>query len=757
MTEQGKSRAKAIGTLVRTHPSQSAITAFFAVLTLYFLLTILAVGHAYEFGPADMGIAEGESVYFTRIEDVWVRRGIYRLEADYSTEGTSVIALHLGDLLARNNYVTLPVGEEVTHSEYFYMDSPKGVVAIGVEGGESNFHPVRIRLTYLKLITLGYHLEHTFLPFALILLAVWCCFPQWVRALTFRGWYFLPSLLFSVTCFLCRMTEYAVDVSFAEYVKVHPLDTAWSLFIYYLLFLSLAVLAEDLVERFRHRQESGTAGESSAAPGTSLSAKLTGRFLQAPFRMSALILLLSWLPAVIFACPGIPLRADTAEQIGEALGLRPLANAHPLAHTMLFRLWLSIGNALGSYNLGLFLFCLCQVAVLLCICSFSISVLVRSGRVPSALWICLLLWYAFHPRIRAFLMMMTKDVYYAAFLLLFVTALFELRMQGLHAKTLLLFLIAAAGTVLFRQEGIFIVFLSVLALPTAKWYRRALCAGIVALLLFALLLPVRFLSVTGRAWVLFLLTPYQQTARYVTYFPEEVTPEEREDIGAVLDYERIPARYNPRQGDGIAATVLTFEAEPRYRYLGAWRSMFFKHPEVYLKAFLYNKGRCFYPVTMFYNNYIHDGGVAIVELNHPDDVIRGGSSYSFINDEFFGGEAVLGFPAATEGVRTALEYFRETILALPVVECLALTPLYLWGLFLWLFIVCKQKERKGSLVLLMPLLAQTLIRLTDSCNGDYLRYSFPFILTLPATILFGLMWMERFDNLSPAIHPQKLP
>ena len=232
-----------IRTLLRTHKAQSAVTAVFALLTLYFLVTTLLTGHDYSFFPADMGIEEGESLYFTRVENVWVRRGIYRMEIEYSSEG-GVISVRPEGTRVRNTYHGLPAGEDMTHSAYVYVDSAKGTVAIGIEGGEANFRPKRLRLTYLRLMTLGYHLEHTFLPFGFILLAVWLCFSEWVRALRFRGFYFFPAAVFSAVCFPCQMIQYGSDVSFPDYVRDYPADTVGSILLYYLSFLSLAVLLD---------------------------------------------------------------------------------------------------------------------------------------------------------------------------------------------------------------------------------------------------------------------------------------------------------------------------------------------------------------------------------------------------------------------------------------------------------------------------------------------------------------------------------
>ena len=89
--------------------------------------------------------------------------------------------------------------------------------------------------------------------------------------------------------------------------------------------------------------------------------------------------------------------------------------------------------------------------------------------------------------------------------------------------------------------------------------------------------------------------PLQQTARYVTTYPEDVTKEEKEALEAVLDYENLSEIYDPLDYDYVknsfAAKVDKLpKAEQKVRlsnYFKAWFSMFLRHPGVYIEATLH--------------------------------------------------------------------------------------------------------------------------------------------------------------------------
>lgn len=105
-------------------------------------------------------------------------------------------------------------------------------------------------------------------------------------------------------------------------------------------------------------------------------------------------------------------------------GLYELNNAHPIMHTLFIKMCIQIGNGIsGSVNTGLFIYAMLQTTFVITVISLLIQLLF-SMHVSSGFSILLIFYYAFHPRIQNYMMLMTKDVISATFLLIFMISLY---------------------------------------------------------------------------------------------------------------------------------------------------------------------------------------------------------------------------------------------------------------------------------------------------------------------------------------------
>lgn len=88
---------------------------------------------------------------------------------------------------------------------------------------------------------------------------------------------------------------------------------------------------------------------------------------------------------------------------------------------------------------------------------------------------------------------------------------------------------------------------------------------------------------------------FQQTAKYMTDHPDEVTEEEKAAIDPLLDYDTIPERYlltvqdpikfqNPLYKDYYG--IQEIDSDMLKAYLKVWISQGLKHPVTYLEATL---------------------------------------------------------------------------------------------------------------------------------------------------------------------------
>ena len=82
-----------------------------------------------------------------------------------------------------------------------------------------------------------------------------------------------------------------------------------------------------------------------------------------------------------------------------------------------------------------------------------------------------------------------------------------------------------------------------------------------------------------------LSVPFQQTARYVCEYEDEVTEYERQVINDTLNFDAMK-NYEPRTSDPIKILYRAGDLGP---YMKIWLQMFFTHTGCYV-AFFLNKG-----------------------------------------------------------------------------------------------------------------------------------------------------------------------
>ena len=123
---------------------------------------------------------------------------------------------------------------------------------------------------------------------------------------------------------------------------------------------------------------------------------------------------------------------------------------------------LKIGtNLFSSYNIGIFIFAIVQLVVML----LSISLLVQllfQLQIAEKYIFMVILYYIISPRIQAYMFFITKDVFFAAFSLVFIITLYKIISNNEKKKDLVLFVVSALGTILFRNDGKYLVILSLI-------------------------------------------------------------------------------------------------------------------------------------------------------------------------------------------------------------------------------------------------------------------------------------------------------
>lgn len=200
--------------------------------------------------------------------------------------------------------------------------------------------------------------------------------------------------------------------------------------------------------------------------------------------------------------------------------------------------------------------------------------------------------------------------------------------------------------------------------------------------------------------------PFQQTARYLQFYRNELTAEEKAAIEGVLtDVDKVAASYNPDIADPVKALYRkNVGFSDLAAYFKVWFHCFWKHPEVYVEAFFVHVYGWF------------DPGVT--------NAIR----YEAVTDLFRQG----GLIAGADKVLLFVYRFAEYI---PILAILENVGFYTWLLFILAgFAIRRKSERR---ILLVPLFISLLICMVSPCFYLHPRYAYPIMFTIP--FLYGIM------------------
>ncbi len=436
---------------------------------------------------------------------------------------------------------------------------------------------------------------------------------------------------------------------------------------------------------------------------------------------------------------------------------------HPVAHTLLIHMCLLLGDTLfKSFNIGIFVYSLFQSFVLLSSVSFAAATIFKKGLQKQKYVIFIMVYSFFHPLIHDYLCLVTKDVIYTAFFIFLTTELYliidsiengnyissedQINPRGflrvrIDKNGVLYFglIMACLGMLLFRNDSRYI--LTVLFMTTAVTYRKArkvalIMMGIVvgfSLLIFGVIFPA--LKYTPGSIREMLSVPFQQTARYVVEYENEITDEEKAVIDTVLDYDVLKDRYNAYEASGVKNTFNEYSnKEDLKKYFAAWFRMLLKHPGVYIQSMMNSYYQYFYMDEVQFNRYSYEySEVCINRIN---------KSIEPLNRSFH-------YPEITSRLRAASDAINDSLRTFPVFSFFMSPGVYTCFLIMLLFYGIRENST-GSLVLLMPSLLVILICILGPCSGVYGRYSFPVVVLAP-NLLPMFLDIVRRDNQSKTV------
>ena len=444
------------------------------------------------------------------------------------------------------------------------------------------------------------------------------------------------------------------------------------------------------------------------------------------FSKAFLIILASWSPFLLLSFPG-NLCWDAVGQIEQVIGSGGYSTHHPLFHTLLMGGLTQLGQTLfHSYEAGLYTYVLIQAAGLAAALAATIAVLSKR-KARYSLLLCLLLIYCLTPVYSNMASTAVKDVPYSAAVVGYVICLallLETPEKISDTKFVLCLCLLQFCVIMFRNNGLYVILLSGVCVffYLFKKYdlrcriRCLLCTFAGSILAAELILAVltQVLNPAPGSTGEMLSLPFQQTARYLQLYKEEISPQEREAIETVLgDVNNVAASYDPDSADLVKASFnKNASLSDITAYIGAWFKGLCKHPASYVEAFFAHVYGWFDPAV--------------------SNSIRYETDYDLIPQEGLipGAFKILIFYYRFAGRFVPLAIFENIGAAV-------------WALFFLTFY--QKRAGKGSVAMsTLPLWVSLLICMASPCFYNHPRYAFPILFSMP--FLYGFTLTDHLPK-----------
>ena len=428
----------------------------------------------------------------------------------------------------------------------------------------------------------------------------------------------------------------------------------------------------------------------------------------------------------------------------------------PIFHTWLFGSFIRLGVKLESSNVGLFLFVLMQTLIMSAVLAWTLELMKRWN---AASWIRKLTFavYCVAPYFAGYAAFPIKDYLYTAFLVLLVCLMAEwmiLRGQfWQHIGKNVLWIVGTTLMILCRKNGIYLYFVVATVVlvqmglhkmkgakdtadsrqPEAdkreksaawkQWMRTAGRKLIVVCLPFVLVFVVEGIitqvyHVEKDSPKEMFSLPFQQTARYVKEYGDEISEEEREIIAKVLDYDSLAEIYEPMTADPVKTTYRSGSAGDLTAYFKVWLKEFFRHPLCYVEA-TWNQN--YYVFAPYVDNVVYNKNCLVgSELEYDKEY------YSWLNFQI---------PEKMEGVSNVTVKLYSLLTTAPVIGMFSNVAFYVILMFVLLHFIRLEKNKRAFFVMLPAVISFLFVLLAPQIQGQP-RYAFPIIYTMPLMIAF---------------------
>lgn len=453
-----------------------------------------------------------------------------------------------------------------------------------------------------------------------------------------------------------------------------------------------------------------------------------------------LVVFLCRLPYLIAFFP-CSMAWDGGTQICYFYGSERFSDHHPPLLSFFYGAVAWYSDEWNIPNLGMFFIPLVQTT-LSAFAAARVCALFRDFRIPYGIRWASLAYYGLFTVWCIFDVTVIKDSVYWPFTLLYAVSLarcvFEKEAFFSRKRNLLQMLLYALFMTQTRNNGIFVLLFTLpFAFITVARKKKALFAGaFAALLVLSYMINNILYPALGVIKVAYKEDMYsimfQQTAKYVKDYPEDVTQEEKEFLDTLFFYDELADAYNPRIEDWVRDCLRVKEANSadgtniefgRYidTYFRVWSAQFIRHPLSYINTFFECSYGYYYPEI---RPYKEEMGFYEMDRN------------TFTN----------GMHRARQIPELArARFLLEQLCKLEFVPGTAL--LYRCGFYTWCvtfaFIYLVIKKRYRELVVTVPAVVNIMICVISPIN-PCTRYAMPTMCMIP--LILGILYYKKQKN-----------
>ncbi len=435
------------------------------------------------------------------------------------------------------------------------------------------------------------------------------------------------------------------------------------------------------------------------------------------------VLLICWTPYLFSFFPGsVPM--DGMVQIAQAMDVYVLKNDHPVLSTLFLGLFTKFGRLINNDYIGIFSEILAQTLFVASAFAFLLYRVFMYSKNKVVLLISTLV-LGVYPTWGLLVEAFIKDAFYVGFFTYFVVffADFLIRPAWFTKKiwNIAGLILSMLGVCFWRNNGFHVLFATFFLMLFAKitWREKAkvsACFIGVFVCYFAVLnvlYPMMGLPEEKNAPEMNAML--QQTARYLTRHPKEVTQEEKDAISGVADFDYLSQNYHPNNSDYAKKTYNIHAPEQaQTAYRKAWFEMLKKHPVTYIEA----------------------------TLNTTYDYYYFGNNERYMSEyqNYTKYEANFCLPGLKEiqwlsVCRKTMNSWAELVRALPGINLLGRCGFYTWILIIISALLLKRRQW-NHFIALAPLWFNTLLFCLVSPINGLQRYDWPVMAAIP--ICFGI-------------------